>query len=57
MAWFKRKKDDDDELTSKNYDFASMVKSARESDPSRFKQVQAAFKKNRQAKKQKKNSK
>ena len=45
MAWFKRKKEPEDELTSKNYDFASMVKAARDSDPNRFKQVQAAFKK------------
>lgn len=50
MAWFKRKHQEDDDLTSKNHDFASMVKNARDTDPGRFKRVQEAFKKSRHQK-------
>ncbi|MFD1484210.1 hypothetical protein ACFQ5J_03070 [Lacticaseibacillus baoqingensis] len=48
MRLFKRKPEPESPEAGA-YDFAKMVRDAREKDPSRFKRVQAAFKKRQQA--------
>lgn len=45
MAWFKHKSTQEPELPDNHYDFAKMVKSARETDPGKFKKLQGLFKK------------
>lgn len=43
MAFFKRKHQEPVQPDEPTHDFAQMVKSAREADPTRFKRVQHAF--------------
>ncbi|WP_407890995.1 hypothetical protein [Lacticaseibacillus sp. N501-2] len=45
MSWFKHKTPTEPELPVNHYDFANMVKSARENDPGKFKKLQGLFKK------------
>lgn len=52
MAWFKHKSEAKPELPANHYDFATIVKSARESDPGRFKKLQHLFKQQPRVKKQ-----
>lgn len=47
MTWLKHRSTQAPELPANHYDFAKMVKSARESDPGKFKQLQTLFKKQR----------
>ncbi|WP_164509846.1 hypothetical protein [Lacticaseibacillus porcinae] len=44
MSWFKHQTKQEPELPDNHYDFAKMVKSARESDPGKFKRLQGLFK-------------
>lgn len=45
MTWFKHKSTQEPELPDNHYDFAKMVKAARETDPGKFKKLQGLFKK------------
>lgn len=57
MAWFKHKSTQEPELPDNHYDFAKMVKAARETDPGKFKKLQGLFKNNRVSSNQKTKSK